>query len=291
MESAGRALSFWAYQSTQEIPREMLTQRLRVFKRSYKASFPMELTMLSSSMLIDGTVALSDDCDDVRRKHEELAHAYQDKCRKLTQVQELYDRVKRKAELGQMEAAAVDAVASTLQFGTRVPEYNKNESAARLNIYEQQSDPAHRAPPYTTRTDRQYQSAHANGGSGTFRGDLAWSRSGPAQGGDVQTPRGTPRTHGVDIGAESHARFGSSAASKPAVRTSSSRGISGVLGNASNIRNQPVLRGHGLGLGLSSGIRTSHTSQVNHGSHNSHGSEERNAYQLYAREFDHMPGP
>ncbi|CCF32610.1 hypothetical protein CH063_04962, partial [Colletotrichum higginsianum] len=88
---------------------------------------------------------------------------------------------------------------------------------------------------------------------------------------------------GVDIGAESHARFGSSAASKPAVRTSSSRGISGVLGNASNIRNQPVLRGHGLGLGLSSGIRTSHTSQVNHGSHNSHGSEERNAYQLYAR--------
>ncbi|GJC97002.1 E3 ubiquitin-protein ligase CCNB1IP1 [Colletotrichum higginsianum] len=138
--------------------------------------------MLSSSMLIDGTVALSDDCDDVRRKHEELAHAYQDKCRKLTQVQELYDRVKRKAELGQMEAAAVDAVASTLQFGTRVPEYNKNESAARLNIYEQQSDPAHRAPPYTTRTDRQYQSAHANGGSGTFRGDLAWSRSGPAQG-------------------------------------------------------------------------------------------------------------
>ncbi|TKW55040.1 hypothetical protein CTA1_41 [Colletotrichum tanaceti] len=182
MECSGRALSFWAYQTTQEIPPETPTQRLRIFKRSYKASLPMELTTLSPTMLVNGTVALSDDCDDVRRKHEELAHAYQDKCRKLTQVQELYDRVKRKAELGQMEAAALDAVASTLQYGTRVPEYNKNGSAVRLNIYEQQTDPAHHAPPYATGTGRQYQSAHASGGSGTFRGDVAWSRSGPAQG-------------------------------------------------------------------------------------------------------------
>ncbi|KAK6224749.1 E3 ubiquitin-protein ligase CCNB1IP1 [Colletotrichum tabaci] len=179
MESAGRALSFWAYQSTQEIVYQRYLEKTLTEKlKSLNVKF--EKTAGDADAEIE--IALSDDCDDVRRKHEELAHAYQDKCRKLTQVQELYDRVKRKAELGQMEAAAVDAVASTLQFGTRVPEYNKNESAARLNIYEQQTDPAHRVPPYATRTDLQYQSAHANGGSGTFRGDMAWSRSGPAQG-------------------------------------------------------------------------------------------------------------
>ena len=50
----------------------------------------------------------------MRRKNDELAQAYKDKSRKLLQTQELYDRVKRKVEMGQIERAASDAVDSTL---------------------------------------------------------------------------------------------------------------------------------------------------------------------------------
>jgi E3 ubiquitin-protein ligase CCNP1IP1 len=50
----------------------------------------------------------------LRRKNEELAQAYKDKSRKLLQTQELYDKAKRKAELGFIQRAASDAVDSTL---------------------------------------------------------------------------------------------------------------------------------------------------------------------------------
>jgi E3 ubiquitin-protein ligase CCNP1IP1 len=50
----------------------------------------------------------------LRRKNEELAQAYKDKSRKLLQTQELYDKAKRKAEMGFIQRAALDAVDSTL---------------------------------------------------------------------------------------------------------------------------------------------------------------------------------
>jgi E3 ubiquitin-protein ligase CCNP1IP1 len=48
--------------------------------------------------------------DDLQRKNDELAGAYQDKSRKLFQTQELYNKVKKRAELSQIERAAIDAV-------------------------------------------------------------------------------------------------------------------------------------------------------------------------------------
>lgn len=50
----------------------------------------------------------------MRRKNEELAAKYNDKNRKLLQTQELYDRVKRQAERGDMQRAAADTVESTV---------------------------------------------------------------------------------------------------------------------------------------------------------------------------------
>ncbi|GKT45513.1 uncharacterized protein ColSpa_05694 [Colletotrichum spaethianum] len=153
MECAGRALSFWAYQTTQEIVyqrylEKTLTEKLKSvdmklqkavddanteiasLQERIQGKSASKTAPLPSSMLADILAALSEDYDDVRRKHEELAYAYQHKCRKLTQVQELYDRVKRKAELGQMEAAAVDAVDSSLQHVTQAPDSNISEPAA-----------------------------------------------------------------------------------------------------------------------------------------------------------------
>ncbi|OHF01425.1 hypothetical protein CORC01_03181 [Colletotrichum orchidophilum] len=114
MECTGRALSFWAYQTTQEVIyqrylEKTLTEKLKTLNKKF------EKTVGDANTDILGLQEkIRDDYDDMRRKHEELAHSYQDKCRKLTQVQELYDKVKRKAELGQMEAAASDAVDSNL---------------------------------------------------------------------------------------------------------------------------------------------------------------------------------
>lgn len=53
--------------------------------------------------------------DALRRKNEELIHAHREKNKKLLQTQELYDKVKRKAEMTQIQRAASDAVDSSLQ--------------------------------------------------------------------------------------------------------------------------------------------------------------------------------
>ncbi|KAL7951128.1 hypothetical protein V8C42DRAFT_138701 [Trichoderma barbatum] len=53
--------------------------------------------------------------DILQRKNDELAEIIRDKSRKLSQTQELYTKVKRKAELGQIERAACDAVDNSIR--------------------------------------------------------------------------------------------------------------------------------------------------------------------------------
>ena len=54
------------------------------------------------------------DQDNLRRKNEELAQAFRDKSRKNSQTQELYDKLKRRVMLGQVQNAASDAVDHTI---------------------------------------------------------------------------------------------------------------------------------------------------------------------------------
>ncbi|OHW92795.1 E3 ubiquitin-protein ligase CCNB1IP1 [Colletotrichum incanum] len=263
MECAGRALSFWAYQTTQEIVYQQylektLTAKLKSLDMKFQKTVDDANAEIAS--LQEKVQALSDDCDGVRRKHEELAYAYQDKCRILTQVQGLYDRVKRKAELEQMAAAALDAVDSSLQHDTHVPDSNLPEPTATLNIHEQQTEPENYGPPQPIEPDRGHRRAYVGKGQGAFLEDIVWSRPKSAQGDVVQTPRRTLRGHGV----RSQGRFGLLMGSGLAVGTPSTRGPSGVLGNVPNPRNLAVPRGYGLGIGLSSGIRTSN---IRHGNY------------------------
>ncbi|KAK1975855.1 hypothetical protein LZ30DRAFT_334276 [Colletotrichum cereale] len=243
-------------------------------------------------MLANISAALSDNCYDLRRKHEELANAYQEKCRRLTHVQELYDRVKRKADLGQMEAAALDAIESSLRCGTYAPDSDLTERATRLNIYEPQTEPVNHAPLHSTGPDRGNRQAHAGKGPGALREDNVWSKPGSAQGSVIQTPHGIPR--GYDT--RSYTRFGLSTASGLATSTD---GLSGVHDNSTNPRHPPVPHGYGLGVGLSSGIRTSH---IRHGKHDSRGSRgpmERSVARSYSQAgqrpalpaaYSHTPG-
>jgi E3 ubiquitin-protein ligase CCNP1IP1 len=50
------------------------------------------------------------DQDGLRRKNEDLVQALREKSRKQLQTQELYDKLKRRAMLGQVQNAALDAV-------------------------------------------------------------------------------------------------------------------------------------------------------------------------------------
>lgn len=59
------------------------------------------------------TMAL--DQEGLQKKNEELSHAFKEKSRKLLQTQELYDKLKRKAMMGQMQDAAEDAVDLSLR--------------------------------------------------------------------------------------------------------------------------------------------------------------------------------
>jgi E3 ubiquitin-protein ligase CCNP1IP1 len=58
------------------------------------------------------------DQDNLRRKNEELAQAFRDKSRKHSQTQELYDKLKRRVMLGQVQNAASDAVDHTIHAST-----------------------------------------------------------------------------------------------------------------------------------------------------------------------------
>lgn len=58
---------------------------------------------------------MSVDQENLRRKNEELFQTLRDKNKKYLQTQELYDRLKRRAMMGQVQNAATDAVDYTLQ--------------------------------------------------------------------------------------------------------------------------------------------------------------------------------
>lgn len=77
------------------------------------------------------------DQETLRRKNEELSIAYKEKNRKLLQIQELYDKLKRKAMLGHIQDAASDAVDTTLHGGTATAAHSLDRREHQGN-YEQQ---------------------------------------------------------------------------------------------------------------------------------------------------------
>ena len=84
-----------------------------------------------------------------RRKHEELAQAYREKTRKLLQTQELYDKVKRKFEMGHLQRAASDAVDSTVHNATHQMAHGVDGSVHnRDSDYQQQAPSFPQGPRY-----------------------------------------------------------------------------------------------------------------------------------------------
>jgi len=61
--------------------------------------------------------------ESTRRKNEELNQALREKTRKHMMTQELYDKLKRRTMLGQVQNAAVDAVDETIQQSVTASRY------------------------------------------------------------------------------------------------------------------------------------------------------------------------
>ncbi|RMJ14662.1 hypothetical protein CDV36_005660 [Fusarium kuroshium] len=136
MDCAGRALSFWAYQTAQDIYYQQ--HRYRTLADKFSAlNIQFEKTVSDANSEIDGLqqklTGMAAEQDALQRKNDEISQALKEKSRKVLQLQELYDKVKRKAELGQIQKAASDAVEITLE-------------ASQLNQGLEGDDPTQRVP-------------------------------------------------------------------------------------------------------------------------------------------------
>ncbi|KAL6691157.1 hypothetical protein J3F84DRAFT_387720 [Trichoderma pleuroticola] len=119
MECAGRAVDFWAYQITQNLHYQQHLCKTLQEKYSDLWARCDQITRDSDAKIngLRGKLeGMTNSRDILQQKNVELAEALRDKNRKLYQTQELYNQVKRKAELGQIERAAYDAVDNSIRL-------------------------------------------------------------------------------------------------------------------------------------------------------------------------------
>ncbi|KAE9567162.1 hypothetical protein CGCF415_v012776 [Colletotrichum fructicola] len=86
MECTGRALSFWAYQTSQEdvFQRQTvkkMTAQLKTMERRHQSAISEVIE--EKETLQERFQAQILDYSDLRRKYEELGKLYKDKCRRL----------------------------------------------------------------------------------------------------------------------------------------------------------------------------------------------------------------
>ncbi|RFU73973.1 nedd8-activating enzyme e1 regulatory subunit [Trichoderma arundinaceum] len=150
MECAGRAISFWAYQTTQNLYYQQYLYK--TLSEKYAA-----LWVRLDQANMDATAEVNSLCmtasrDVLQRKNDELAEAFKDKSRKLFQTQELYNKIKRKAELGQIERAAFDAVDSSIRSVPHLA-VNNQESNAFLSRHSHDNNERNLPPSHGMRFD------------------------------------------------------------------------------------------------------------------------------------------
>lgn len=177
MECAGRALSFWAYQTTQNIYYQQYLYKTLTEKYS-ALNGRLEQTVNEANAQIETLQrrigALTTENDGARKKNEELSKAYKEKNRQLLQTQELHDKLRHTVEMGHIQRAATDAIDSRFQ-------------------QQQQQSSGHFAPqqpaPYANANPRPENSAGyrsygtvvnpGRGLEGSIRGGLTDTGSGP----------------------------------------------------------------------------------------------------------------
>ncbi|KAJ5770140.1 Zinc finger RING-type [Penicillium nucicola] len=117
MECAGRALGFWAYQSTQEIfyqefRAKTLTEKYATLNTQMdKVIHNANTEILSLQSKLSNMQSAQ---EDLQKKNQELNDLYRDKNNKLSQMTNLYNLLKARAMRSRMQTAASDTVSQAL---------------------------------------------------------------------------------------------------------------------------------------------------------------------------------
>ncbi|KAJ5227526.1 uncharacterized protein N7469_007532 [Penicillium citrinum] len=123
MECAGRALGFWAYQSTQEIfYQEFLGKSLTEKYASLNTQMDKLIHNANSEITtLHGKVSdMQSVHEQLEKKNQELLELNRERSKKLSQITNLYNLLKARARRTQLQNAASDTVSQTINtFSTR----------------------------------------------------------------------------------------------------------------------------------------------------------------------------
>ncbi|TVY33995.1 E3 ubiquitin-protein ligase [Lachnellula subtilissima] len=197
MECAGRALSWWAYQTAQEIVyQEYMAKNLSEKYSSLNLQMDKIISDANSeiSNLRSKVSNMQVDQDSFRRKNEELFQALREKTRKHLQTQELYDKLKRRAMLGQVQNAASDAVDQTIQASVTANRYTdrleeQNQHPPQPHFTNQQSISLQNSGPLDDGRNMGPPSFRGSNGGNGWAGNKSWESTQQNQ------PIQTPSTH------------------------------------------------------------------------------------------------
>ncbi|KAJ5559098.1 Zinc finger RING-type [Penicillium sp. DV-2018c] len=118
MECAGRALGFWAYQSTQEMSFYQEYRAKSLTEKYANLSTQMDKVIHNANTEIMALQKKLTDMqsaqEDLQRKNQELNDLYRDKNNKLSQMTNLYNLLKARAMRSRMQTAASDTVSQAL---------------------------------------------------------------------------------------------------------------------------------------------------------------------------------
>ncbi|GCB20182.1 E3 ubiquitin-protein ligase CCNB1IP1 [Aspergillus awamori] len=142
MECAGRALLFWTYQTTQEIfYQEFLAKTLT--EKYTNLNTQLDKVVHNANSEISALQARISDMetaqDQLRKKNQELVDMYREKCKKFTQMTNLYNILKSRAMRSQMQTAATDTVSQALDSLTA----SRNNPTGLVPGHSESSRPPH----------------------------------------------------------------------------------------------------------------------------------------------------
>ncbi|KAI3001220.1 hypothetical protein CBS147346_6540 [Aspergillus niger] len=142
MECAGRALLFWTYQTTQEIfYQDFLAKTLT--EKYTNLNTQLDKVVHNANSEISALQARISDMetaqDQLRKKNQELVDMYREKCKKFTQMTNLYNILKSRAMRSQMQTAATDTVSQALDSLTA----SRNNPTGLVPGHQESSRPPH----------------------------------------------------------------------------------------------------------------------------------------------------
>ncbi|KAL5341172.1 hypothetical protein BJX70DRAFT_359781 [Aspergillus crustosus] len=129
MECAGRALMFWTYQTTQEIFYQEYLGKTLTDKCTNLNTHMDKLIHNANTEISTLQTRLADmqtAQEHLRKKNQDLVDMYREKCKKFTQITNLYNLLKSRAMRSQMQTAAVSQAINSVE----TPQNNQPSLAA-----------------------------------------------------------------------------------------------------------------------------------------------------------------